>query len=325
MAEAQAAAARLLEDVAPHQLAHGVVDRGGVDAQHLGQQRRGELAAHHRDVARALERRAGSGGHALYPELAHHWSMADEPARAIEFLEKAGARGLAMGAYQDTIDFLTRALSLAERVDVSRRRRGRWQRWLGEAAWGLGDIDACGAHVTAALAALDRPLPTSRGGWLRVAGHHLAAQAWRGVARPRPVDDGAGEAALAAARLSYRHYHAGDNLAMVALNLRAVALADRAPADAPVAQPYQQLGYLAGLARMPGVARRYFDAARARAIATADDANLAITMYSEAIYLLGDGHAGEALRGAEAALAVLRRIGHLHEVCLLYTSPSPRD
>ena len=179
MAEAQAAAARLLEDVAPHQLAHGVVDRGGVDAQHLGQQRRGELAAHHRGVARALERRAGSGGHALYPELAHHWSMADEPARAIEFLEKAGARGLAMGAYQDTIDFLTRALSLAERVDVSRRRRGRWQRWLGEAAWGLGDIDACGAHVTAALAALDRPLPTSRGGWLRVAGHHLAAQAWR--------------------------------------------------------------------------------------------------------------------------------------------------
>lgn len=268
----------------------------------------------HRDVARALEQRAGSGSHELYPELAHHWSMADEPARAIEFLEKAGERGLAMGAYQDTIDFLSRALTLAERVDVDRGRRGRWQRRLGEAAWGLGDIDACGAHATAALAALDRPLPTSRGGWLRVAGHHLAAQAWRGVARRRPVDDGAGEAALAAARLSYRHYHAGDNLAMIALNLRAVALADRAPDDAPVAQPYQQLGYLAGLARLPGVARRYFDAARARATATGDDANLAVTMYSEAIYLLGEGHSGEALRAADAALAVLRRIGHLHEL-----------
>ncbi|MBL8621627.1 MAG: protein kinase [Myxococcales bacterium] len=268
----------------------------------------------HRDVARALEQRAGSGSHELYPELAHHWSMADEPARAIEFLEKAGERGLAMGAYQDTIDFLSRALSLAERVDVTRQRRGRWQRWLGEAAWGLGDVDACGAHVTAALAALDRPLPTSRGGWLRVAGHHLAAQAWRGVARPLPVDDGAGDAALAAARLSFRHYHAGDNLAMVALNLRAVALADRAPGDAPVAQPYQQLGYLAGLARMPGVARRYFAAARARATATADDANLAVTMYSEAIYQLGEGHSSEALRAADAALAVLRRIGHLHEL-----------
>jgi hypothetical protein len=138
--------------------------------------------------------------------------MADEPARAIEFLEKAGARGLAMGAYQDTIDFLTRALSLAERVDVSRPRRGRWQRWLGEAAWGLGDIDACGAHVTAALATLDRPLPTSRGGCASPATTSQRGVARRGNRGPSTTP----ARRRAAARLSCRHYHAGDNLAMVA-------------------------------------------------------------------------------------------------------------
>jgi len=268
----------------------------------------------HRAVASALARRTGDDVPARAAALAHHWAMAEEPARAIALLEAAGAHGLAIGAYQDAIDCLTRALGLAAQVDVDADRRGRWRRWLGEATWGLGDADGCGPHFAAALAALDRPLPTSPGGWLTSAGRDLAALAWRGRGRPPPIDARAGEAALAAARLSYRHYHAGDHLAMVALNLRAVALADRAPAAARVAQPYQQLGYLAGVARMPGVARRYFAAARARAQATADDADLAITTYVEAIYLIGAGRAADALRGADAALAVLRRIGHLHEV-----------
>ena len=275
-----------------------------------------ERRSAHRDAARALEQRAGSGSHELYPVLAHHWSMADEPARAVEFLEKAGERALAMGAYQDTLDFLRRALAMSSRgVAVEPERRGRWQRWLGEAAWGLGDIDGCGGYFEAALAELDRPLPTSRAGWLRVTGRHVAGQLWRSVTRrARPADHRAGEAALAASRLSYRHYHGGDNLAMIALNLRSVALADRAPVTAAVATPYWQLGYLAGIVGMPRVAAHYYGHARSRARATADDTSLAMSLYSEASYLIGAGHLGEARRTAREAVDVLRRIGHVHEL-----------
>lgn len=271
--------------------------------------------AHH-DAARALEQHAATDGHDLYPVLAHHYSMADEPARAVEFLEKAGARALAIGAYQDTVDFLRRALAMTARgVAVDRARRGRWQRWLGEAAWGLGDVDTCGEHFAAALGELDRPVPTTTGGWLTASVRHIAAQVRRRV-RPTAAagDADAGEAALAASRLSYRHYHAGENLPMIALVLRAVDLADRAGTAAQVAHPYQQLGYLAGLFRFPRIADHYFGVARARAEATRDDTNLAVTSYSEAMYLTSEGHCGEALRHAAAAVDVLRALGHAHEL-----------
>ncbi len=291
---------------------HDKIREAAYDELGLAARRR----AHH-DAARALEQRADDASHDLYPVLAHHYSMADEPVRALEFLEKAGARALAIGAYQDTIDFLRRALAMTARgVAVDRARRGRWQRWLGEAAWGLGDIDGCGSHFAAALGELDRPVPTTVGGWLRASGVHIVAQLGRHVLRRRStaIDPDAGEAALAASRLSYRHYHAGENLPMVALVLRAVDLADRAGATAQVAHPYQQLGYLAGLFRFPRVADHYYAAARACATATGDDTNLAVTGYSEAMYLVGEGHCGEALRHAEVAVGLLRALGNAHEL-----------
>lgn len=273
----------------------------------------------HRDAARALEQRESTQpSHDLYPVLAHHYSMADEPARAVEFLEKAGQRALEVGGYQDTMDFLRRALTLTERgaAPATRTRRGRWRRWLGEAAWGLGDIDGCGEHFAAALDDLDRPVPATTGGWLRDAGRRLAGQVARNVLRlPVPTGDGdAAEAALAAARISYHYYHRGENLRMVASTLRAVDLADRADRDARVADTYHQFGYIAGLFRMGKVAAHYFHAAEARARATGDDAALGVSMYGQAIYWYGLGNVGLALRLAGDAVALMRRIGHTHEL-----------
>ena len=280
----------------------------------------GELGAEarkraHRDAARALEHRASSQpSHDLYPVLAHHWSMADEPSKAVEFLEKAGARALEVGGYQDAVDFLRRALVLAERSGgVDPRRRGRWYRWLGEASWGLGDIDGRGEHYAAALNELDRPLPTTAGGWAADAGRRLVGQV---LGRPRASsgDPDAAEAALAASRLSYRYYHAGDNVSMVAMILRAVDLADRADPAAKVAHAYQQLGYLAGLFRFPRVAERYFARSHHKAVATGDPTNVGVTLYTKAIYLLGDGRLGEAQRLCDESVRLLRDIDNPQEV-----------
>ena len=273
----------------------------------------------HRDAARALEQRVSTQpSHDLYPVLAHHYSMADEPARAVEFLEKAGQRALEVGGYQDTIDFLRRALTLTDRgaAPADRVRRGRWRRWLGEASWGLGDIDGCGEHFAAALGDLDRPVPETTGGWLRDAGRRLVGQVARNVLRlPTSAGDAAAaEAALAAARISYHYYHRGENLRMVASTLRAVDLADRADRDARVADTYHQFGYIAGLFRMGKVAEHYFHAAEARARATGDDAALGVSMYGQAIYWYGLGNVGLALRLAADAVALMRRIGHTHEI-----------
>ena len=53
--------------------------------------------------------------------LAHHWREAGEPAKAIEYLLAAGDRARAALAIEETQDFYTRALDLAE-TDEDRRR-----------------------------------------------------------------------------------------------------------------------------------------------------------------------------------------------------------
>ena len=279
----------------------------------------------HREAARALLHRVSSEpSHDLYPVLAHHYSMADEPARAIEFLEKAGERALEVGGYQDAIDFLRRALTLSERgtggVPIDRARRGRWKRWLGEASWGLGDIDACGAYFSAALDDLDRPLPTTRLAWLRDAAARAAGQVARitfGRAAPEPAADrgrDATEAALAAARIAYHYFHRGENLPMVASTLHAVDLADRAGAGAPVAHTYTQVGYVASMFGLARAAEHYFEEAERRAAATDDGANLAVAMYLHAIHWFTIGEPERARDLAEQSVARLRRIAHTHEL-----------
>ena len=273
----------------------------------------------HRDAARALEHRVSSQpSHDLYPVLAHHYSMADEPVRAVEFLEKAGQRALEVGGYQDTIDFLRRALTLVERgaAPADRGRRGRWRRWLGEASWGLGDIDGCGEHFAAALGDLDRAVPSTTAGWLRDAGRRVAGQLARNLLRrpARAGDRDAAEAALAAARISYHYYHRGENLRMVGSTLHAVDLADRADRGARLSESYHQVGYIAGLFRLGKVAGHYFAAAEARARETDDAAGLGVTTYGQAIYWYGLGQTGLALRLAQDAVAIMRGIGHTHEL-----------
>jgi class 3 adenylate cyclase len=47
-----------------------------------------------------------------YPVLAHHWRNADETAKAIDYLEKAGEQAQRHGAQQDALRFFTESLAL---------------------------------------------------------------------------------------------------------------------------------------------------------------------------------------------------------------------
>jgi uncharacterized protein len=47
-----------------------------------------------------------------YGGLAHHWRQAEEPARAIEYLERAGQQALRAGAYEEAERYLRQSLEL---------------------------------------------------------------------------------------------------------------------------------------------------------------------------------------------------------------------
>jgi class 3 adenylate cyclase/tetratricopeptide (TPR) repeat protein len=116
----------------------------------------------HHDVARWYEQTLGGDLSAHYPLLAHHWSLAGEEARAIDYLEKAGEHALRGGAYREAAGFLERALALQAKVapGLEPVREARWEYMLGETHLSLGHLVQSREHVGRALALLGKPIPS---------------------------------------------------------------------------------------------------------------------------------------------------------------------
>lgn len=72
----------------------------------------------HRAVAECLERTHASDLAPHYLTLAHHWRDADEPAKAIQYLEQAGDRARRAGAFEDAQRYLTESLSIDSTASV---------------------------------------------------------------------------------------------------------------------------------------------------------------------------------------------------------------
>ncbi len=310
--------------------------------------RRREL---HLAAAVAIEDVHGARGqlHAMYASLAHHYGAAEVEDRAIFYLERAAESALASGAYEQARAFVTRLLAL----DRGRGRRAtaleraRWNRWLGEAAYALGDLSGLHEHVAQGLAELGRPLPDSRLAWGAAFAFGLARQVATfvskrvaprlGVARPAadPADrERHAEAAQMAAALAFRYFFAGDAGALVATSLLAVNEAEAASegagasgADASAAprrarglsRPYAYLGYLTGLARLHPVARAYFESAAEAGRAADDPDGVAYALTTEAVYRMCLCKWRAAEQAAEEALAIQMANANAMEAELLHT------
>jgi hypothetical protein len=268
----------------------------------------------HRRAALAIERRrSGAALGSYHPVLAHHWARAAIYGKAVDHLELAGEQTLASAAYAEAAGFFLRALDLEvilrdQKDPIDGERVARWQRRLGEAFCALGDLPRCEEHVTRALDGFGHPLPRSRAGWALELATQLGRQA-RHLAQPgRDVERSpAGrarlrEAALAAARMSYRFYFAEDGLASVTSSLMAVNLAERAATEGLVALPYAQLGYLAGVCKLGSLAGAYFRRARQSAEAANDLQELVVALSHEALLHACDGQFAEAERLCRRAL-----------------------
>jgi uncharacterized protein len=93
------------QDVAVHQVAY--------DSMLFAQRR-----PLHRLAAEWIERTFHANLSAHYPLLAHHWRQAEEPEKAIEYLEKAGQHALQTGAYEEAERYFEQSLELEERSAV---------------------------------------------------------------------------------------------------------------------------------------------------------------------------------------------------------------
>ncbi|HSN30812.1 MAG TPA: protein kinase, partial [Kofleriaceae bacterium] len=208
---------------------------------------------------------AALGGRAGHAELAHHHEHAGDLERAIDELELAADQALAAAAFGEVCVLLRRLMALP--LTVPPARRARWNRQLGEACFALGDLASCASHLQESLGQLGRSLPRTKAGWTATVATGIARQLWSRTLgrRPRETNPQAVEAALAAARMTSCFFFNDDSLGLVGSALAAANLAERAGNDVPIAEIYSQLGYIAGLARLHGVATAYFHKARATA------------------------------------------------------------
>lgn len=67
----------------------------------------------HRAVAEWYETAYADGLCAHYPTLAHHWWRADDPAKAIDYLERAGREAASRGALEEAEGYLAESLQLS--------------------------------------------------------------------------------------------------------------------------------------------------------------------------------------------------------------------
>ena len=223
----------------------------------------------HRKTAEWYEGAAEGEQARNYALLGHHWRLAGEAARAIDYFEKAGENAFRDFANREAVRFFEQALELSGPA-VPPLRRARWLRLMGEARYRLTLIEGSVRDYEQGLALLGHPLPatTARRGLglsaelIRQVGHRVVSG--RLVGRARPDER---EVLLEASRgmegLAEIYYNQGDFLSSFHCTMRAFNLAEKAGPSPELMRGYANMCATMGTVSLNGAADGY----RARALA----------------------------------------------------------
>jgi class 3 adenylate cyclase/tetratricopeptide (TPR) repeat protein len=255
-----------------------------------------------------------------YAYLAHHWRYGGEPAKAVEYLEKAGAESLRSGGYREAAGFFGDALELdvAAHLANSEFRRAGWERRLGEACLGLGRLPESREHLERAIALLGRAAPATparlTANFLRHVLRQIAQRILPGYGRrggPKgPFDDDPDlEAARAYERLAEIYYLSGEKPRLLHAMLVTLNLTERAGPSAELARAYASNAFTAGLLGLLRLARTYGRQALATAGLVNDPPATAWVWGAAGISALGRGEAAQAQSALQKAIDIYARLG----------------
>jgi class 3 adenylate cyclase/tetratricopeptide (TPR) repeat protein len=287
----------------------------------------------HRSVAEWYER-ASAGEPAL---LAHHWREAEVPAKAIHYLELAGAEALRDGAYAEAVRCFSALLELddggrgsadgrpggrpgrfgrgAAAPDAAAIRRARWEHQLGDAYLGLGQLAPEQEHLHAALALLGRRAPASGSrfpaklAWQ--AGQQLRNRLWPRplVARSPGTRAALQEASEVYERLFLVDYHASQRAQAVHQAIKGLNLAEAAGSRSAEARLAASCAVSAGLLGRHRMAQAYLRRAFAALARAGDPSARAWVLQADALYGMGVGRWRQVRERLEEAAGIVRRLG----------------
>lgn len=277
----------------------------------LPSQRRREL---HAIAVRALEASHGDADmSARYAELAFHWEQAGQPEQAAQYWARAGVQALKATSYIDAVQHFEAALrnALDTHFINDKLLLARWTRCLGEAYYSAGDVEKGEAHLAQSLKLFGLGWPHERNDKLALLLGELSRQLLparvahvlqRGRALLSAQDRA--DAALAAERLAFILLWRRDSLATVASTALAVNLIDELQGDKPTTRPHSLLAFMAGLARIKPLERKYFRRARELGART-PPSDYAYSLFLESYLRAGEGNWASAKALSDKGLCVL--------------------
>ncbi|WP_234683757.1 AAA family ATPase [Bradyrhizobium monzae] len=139
----------------------------------------------HKQIATLIEESQSGDLQSYYAQLARHWGQAEEPMRAVRYLELAAEQALHNYGNRDSIRYLDRIFELIERatLNIDPDRLIGWEIMFGDAYHELSEYGSSSEHYGRAMIILQKPLPATTAQKVRAAIYNgsaqLGARLWR--------------------------------------------------------------------------------------------------------------------------------------------------
>jgi tetratricopeptide (TPR) repeat protein len=270
----------------------------------------------HRHVAEWYERMYASDLSPYYALLAHHWTKAEVPAKAMEYLEQAGGQALRNFANNEAFAAFEEALKIAAdpALAIAPVRRARWELLAGEACVNLSKYVEGRRHIEAGLALAGQPVPQGAAGQgafvlvqlLRQLKHRSLGA--RTLSSPEERSARL-ELTRAYERLAEATYFQGETLLPVYSALRGLNLAETTGPTPEQGRSAAAVGAILGFIPMHGVATSYLDRALKIAEASEHLESREYVSMTASYYYSGVGNWGQVTERADEVLALARRMG----------------
>ena len=271
----------------------------------------------HRKVADWYEKQQGDNLSAYYALLAHHWNNADQPLKAVDYLEKAGEQALRNFVNEEAVAFFEQALSLTSQktLPIELSRQARWELQAGEAYVNLSDYRNGRRQIEAGLLHFGQAVPSKSSAQVTSVLKQLMEQIRHrklpGKYRTHPKYNKQELLLLVRAyeRLSEATYFLGETLIPVYSAFCALNLAEAEGPSPEAGRSAAAVGALLGFIPLHGLAQGYLD--RASAIVNGLDhlESQEFVAMTSSYYYSGVGNWAKVRQNADQVLSLAEHLG----------------
>jgi len=277
----------------------------------------------HKAIAEWYEKNFADDVSPMYTILAHHWQNAGDAKKALQYLEAAAEQALESFANHEAISILETIIEMDSQEDIADDfQKASWQRQIGQAHKGVGDLETSKIHLKNALRLMGYPMPNNAAGWII----DLLGQFLKRVFIPiKTLDPDSDEvtrvreADLAYEQLSEIFFFASDLPPFLASLLRRLNLTDKIGPSPAMSRTRGAATTVAGLIPLHAIAKRYEASSRKLVDQLGQFEGLAYTMFSISLYNLGIGNFEQAKVDMERAVESVTVLNNRPRMAEVYT------